>query len=586
LFGAVGRANVSPESSSVGNYQIVALLGRGGMGAVYRARDTRIGREVAVKVISASETGGVEEAGEARERFRREARSAGILSHPNIVTIHEFGETASLLYIVMELVTGPGLDHLMKHQQRLEPALIADVIRQTAAALDFAHRKGIVHRDIKPANIMMNEDGLVKVADFGIAKMLAEPTVTKTGLAVGSPVYMSPEQMRGVAVDGRADQFSLGVVAYELLTGTKPFHGDTLPAIMQKILFEQPVPAHAANPGLAEGVSQVLSRALQKDPAARFANCSEFAAELGLALGFAPQTVTHIATPAGRGEPVPRRSFAKLVAVSGGVAAFALAGVWGYLKVSGGSGKKTAGDGEQKQEQRQAPPPALSLASGDMVLVEAGEAAIGADRRAVRVEAYYIDKTEVTNRAYKQFCRESGYAAPPGLDAAAADLPVVNVSFEDAQAFARWAGKRLPSAAEWEKAARGAQGLTYPWGNDFRAGAANIPASAEAARNAVLAPADSGAAGASPYGALNLVGNVWEWVNAPATPPQGADFLAYGKMFKDLSPALSSTEPFFQVRGGSFRFYVPPGETPALVHDSSPIPARARKPDIGFRCVR
>ncbi len=551
------------------------------MGAVYRARDTRIGREVAVKVISAGEASGFQEAGEARERFRREARAAGILSHPNIVTIHEFGETDSLLYIVMELVTGPGLDHLMKQQQRLEPALIADVIRQTAAALDFAHRKGIVHRDIKPANIMMSEDGLVKVADFGIAKMIAEPTVTRTGLAVGSPVYMSPEQMRGAAVDGRADQFSLGVVAYELLTGAKPFTGDTLPAILQKILFEQPVPAHVMNPELGEGVSQALSRALQKEPDARFANCSEFAAELGLALGFAPQAMTQVKTPAAAPEAMPRRSFVKPAAVLGGAAVLVLAGVLGYLNIPRGTKVE-----KPKQVQPQRPPLVLSLASGDMVLVEAGEALLGAERRALRVESFYIDKTEVTNGAYRQFCRESGYAAPPGLEAAAADLPVVNVTFEDAQAFARWAGKRLPVSVEWEKAARGAQGLTYPWGNEFRAGAANIPASADAARKATLAPADSGAAGASPCGALNLVGNAWEWVNTPAIPPQGADFAAYQKMFKDLSPVLSPGEAFFQVRGGSFRFYVPAGETPALVYDSSPIPARARKPDIGFRCAR
>jgi formylglycine-generating enzyme required for sulfatase activity len=196
--------------------------------------------------------------------------------------------------------------------------------------------------------------------------------------------------------------------------------------------------------------------------------------------------------------------------------------------------------------------------------------------------SFYIDRTEVTNRAYAEFCRATGRAEPPE----APDLPVVNVSFEDAQAFARWAGKRLPTAAEWEQAARGLNGLVFPWGNDFRPGLANIPQSAAEARTASLSPAESNLPGASPCGALNMVGNVWEWVNTPAAPPQGGEFAAYREMFRDLTPALSPAEPYYQVRGGSYRFYIPLEQAPALVHDSSPVPARARKPDIGFRCAK
>jgi serine/threonine-protein kinase len=188
---------MEPPNQSIGHYRILTTLGKGGMGTVYRALDTRIGREVALKVVTPGGVNGPEDPREASDRFRREPRSAGILSHPNVVTIHEFGETDRLQYIVMELVGGPGLGHLMEQQGRLEPRFVADVIRQAGGALDYAHRKGIVHRGIKPGNIMLGEGGLVKVADFGIARMLLEPSVTRTGFAVGTPVCMSPEQMRG-----------------------------------------------------------------------------------------------------------------------------------------------------------------------------------------------------------------------------------------------------------------------------------------------------------------------------------------------------------------------------------------------------
>jgi formylglycine-generating enzyme required for sulfatase activity len=199
----------------------------------------------------------------------------------------------------------------------------------------------------------------------------------------------------------------------------------------------------------------------------------------------------------------------------------------------------------------------------------------------VLVEVFYIDKTEVTNRAYAGFCRATGRPLPEGP----AELPAVNVSFDDAQAFAQWAGKRLPTAGEWERAARGPKGLAFPWGNQLRDGVANIPSTPDAARSATLAPAGSHPEGASPFGALDMVGNVWEWVNTPASPPPGDEFAAYRSMFTDLSPPLTPSEPFYQVRGGSYRFYVPPENAAALVYDSSPVPARARKPDIGFRCA-
>jgi len=560
---------MEPQNQSIGNYQILSTLGRGGMGTVYRALDTRIGREVALKVVTPGDVNGPEDQREASDRFRREARSAGILSHPNLVTVHEFGETDRLLYIVMELVGGPGLDHLMKQQGRLEPRFVADVIRQAAGALDYAHRKGIVHRDIKPGNIMLGEGGLVKVADFGIAKMLMEPNVTRTGFAVGTPFYMSPEQVRGESLDGRADQYSLAVVAYELLSGAKPFSGDSLPATLHNVLFTSPAPVHTLNPSVPERATEVLSRAMSKDRAGRYNTCAEFAADFDAALGHAP-----LAPPAASPAAPARRSAWKLLLAAMVVVPMIAAGIALYLREA----PKQA----PNQAPHQVPAAALTLPAGDMVLVEAGDALLGRERQPVRVEAFYLDKTEVTNRAWAEFCRESGRAA----QLAAPELPAVNVSVEDAQAFARWAGKRLPTAVEWEKAARGARGWNFPWGDEFRPGLANLPQSPAEARSAALAAADSHAPGQSPCGALNLVGNVWEWVNTPATPPQGAEFTVYSQMFRDLAPPLSPTEPFFQARGGSYRFYLPAGEAAALAYDASPVPARARKPDIGFRCAK
>jgi formylglycine-generating enzyme required for sulfatase activity len=230
-------------------------------------------------------------------------------------------------------------------------------------------------------------------------------------------------------------------------------------------------------------------------------------------------------------------------------------------------------------------PALLSLPSGDMVYVDGGEALLGPNRKPAMVASFYIDKTEVSNRAYLDFCRATGHAPPKGIEKSPGENPVVNVTNADASSFCGWAEKRLPTAEEWEKAARGATGQSYPWGNDLDFDRANVPRDAAAARTAKLAPVTAYESGKSPCGALNMMGNAWEWVDAVAPAPSGEEFRMYQRIFRALVPPLSATEPFYYARGGSFQFVV---ATPAdLISDpGSPLPARALKPDVGFRCAR
>jgi serine/threonine-protein kinase len=259
----------------IGRYKIVRELGRGAMGVVYLATDPTIGRPVAIKTIRLDEVTNVEERARLRERLFREARSAGVLSHPGIVTIYDMEAQDDIAYIAMEYVNGPTLDQLINGQPLASDRMFS-ILGQTAVALDYAHQKGIVHRDIKPANIMVTEDGSAKITDFGIAKISTNEQFTMTGAIVGTPHYMAPEQVQGLAVDGRADQFSLAVIAFEMLTGEKPFTGEQLTTVVYKIVAEEPVPAHRLNSTLNQGITNVLRRALAKKPDARYANCQKF----------------------------------------------------------------------------------------------------------------------------------------------------------------------------------------------------------------------------------------------------------------------------------------------------------------------
>jgi formylglycine-generating enzyme required for sulfatase activity len=219
-----------------------------------------------------------------------------------------------------------------------------------------------------------------------------------------------------------------------------------------------------------------------------------------------------------------------------------------------------------------------------MVFVPGAEALLGPNLKRTFVGEFYIDKVEVTNQTFLEFCQATGHPLPPGIRLAPSDNPVVNVTNDDARSFCRWAGKRLPTPEEWEKAARGANGQLYPWGSQLDYALANVPRDDSAAKAAKLASAMAYESGKSPYGALNMLGNAWEWVDAVAPVPHGDEFRVYLRTFRDLVPPLSATEPFYYARGGSYEF-VDPNPAELISDPGSPLPARARKPDVGFRCA-
>lgn len=267
----------------IGRYRIIGELGRGAMGVVYHATDPAIGRSVAIKTIRIRDINDTRQREKLRERLFREARSAGVLSHPNIVTIYDMDEVDGLAYIAMAYVNGPTLEKILGSEEPLSGAKMLRILRQTALALDYAHGRGIVHRDVKPANIMTDEDGAVKITDFGIAKITAVSGMTETRTVVGTPNYMSPEQVQGLVVDGRSDQFSLAVIAYEILTGERPFLGEHLSTVVYKIVNEEPVDAHRINGTLTPQIHEVLRRGLSKKAEDRFPTCSNFVGALEMA---------------------------------------------------------------------------------------------------------------------------------------------------------------------------------------------------------------------------------------------------------------------------------------------------------------
>lgn len=709
-----------------GKYRLEEKLGEGGMGTVYRAKHVLIQNDLAVKVLHSSLVADRH----AVARFQREATAAARIKHPNAVGVTDFGRTEDeIVYIVMELFIGKSLRDVIEQQGPLEAERAVTIIRQVCLALDAAHRSGVIHRDVKPDNIVIEENSgqgeMVKVLDFGIAKLKDGPSgepggrLTRQGVIIGSPHYLSPEQCQNSELDARSDIYSLGIVLYEMFTGDVPFKAPTPIAVAMMHTTEKPPHVKEKREDLPDPIANVVMRALEKTPANRPQSAIELAQELERACLEAGVTVPPLPgataaftlgsennndyqtrqmatvkasvkhsgsmsavkpeTPAkpgtgaisptngaanngtGKGSrdlpPAPSAKFSTTSSLSPEKASKPTPGsLTGGLTPNTPSGQYDPDapsfiSAIPSYPPASATPPAISLgntsptnllsfgqldqpSSSSQSFIKIGVAAavvivlgvviayfaffrtpaptktgnnnvdpsvntppgmifikgssftmghnasdkqsdiekFSGPEHSVTVASFYIDKTEVTNQEYKKFVDATHHPAPsnwkdnqfpPGGDLE----PVVNVTWTDADAYAKWAGKRLPTEAEWEYAARGTDGRAYPWGNEWLEG---VAVSNELPGKDVHT-VGSLPKGASPFGVLDMAGNVGEWTDD--------DFVSYPGNTDQIDPKYKGNKVF---RGGSF------------TNDKKYLTTYFRnwvKPTIsdkalGFRCVK
>jgi formylglycine-generating enzyme required for sulfatase activity/tRNA A-37 threonylcarbamoyl transferase component Bud32 len=534
-------------------YFISTRIGKGAMGTVYRATDTKTGQEVALKVIYSELA--VDPA--MLERFKREGDALRQLKHPNIVEFVDAFEHDEQYVIVMEYLSGGSLFDLL-----LEGSLPIERVRQIALdlcdALIRAHRLNIIHRDIKPENVMMNQNGTPKLADFGLARLSHDTRMTRSGTQFGTPHYMAPEAWEGKTLDAQADIWSLGILMFEMLTGQVPFHGDTPLAVMNKVFTSQPSRIKKLRSNLPPSLVKIIRRMLARDKKQRYQTMREVAVDL----------------ERNQAAPLPISAKTKRVAagfifivglVAGGVI---LADNW--LSPQGSAAPLTT----QATTQEPILPAATELAAvtetpalgigssmigedgATLMFVPAGEFIMGNDSNEdaepihrVDVDGFWIDQTEVTNAMYEK-CVDAGACKQPRNtnsnlhpvyygNSEFDDYPMIRVDWNTAKAYCSWAGRELPTEAQWEKAARGTAARIYPWGNDLPNGSRlNYNNDVGDATRVGNYPD-----GASIYGVLDMAGNVWEWTGTLYKPyPYEAD---------DGREDLSSSEARV-LRGGAW----------------------------------
>jgi len=537
-------------------YQVDRAIGQGGFAAVYLVRDLTLKRPLAVKVLSPD----LVLSTTARERFRREAETVAQLSHPHIVPLHFIGDAQDVVYLAMTFVDGESLADRIARDGPLDPEEAARILREVASALDLAHRRGVIHRDIKPQNVLLErETGRSLVTDFGIARTAESASITATGMVVGTPTYMSPEQVTGGTVDNRSDLYALGVMGYEMLAGRPPFAGSTPTEILMKRVAEPAAPVEKARPDTPPPLAAVVNRCLEQDPAKRFNTGSEIVRALGGATTPSGAQPTAEARRARRA----RRPLVPALAVG----AVVLLAAVGALLLKG------------RTPQRRTPPAAPAAPAG-MVLVPPGTYTIGRNdgppwerpAHPVTLTAFYIDRTEVTVGAFRRLVAATGGPGVWGaIPAATVDssLPVTGISWPRASSYCGLAHPpdgRLPTEEEWEAAARGTAGRTYPWGPAWDGGAANTAS----ARRGGPAPVGSFPRGNTPDGIEDLIGNVWEWTASHAIAYAGG-----------VAPPRSTPDDFV-IRGGAF-------DTPDAIADAARRgylpPMSTQLASTGFRCV-
>ena len=640
---------------SLGRYHILEQLGEGGMATVYKAYDTRLERDVAVKIIR-TEKLTFETMSKTLKRFEREAKALAKLTHPNIVPISDYGEHEGKPYLVMPYLPGGTLKGRLGKPIPWEESV--RLLIPIARALHYAHQQGIIHRDVKPSNILITQSGEPMLTDFGIAKILSDTEetadLTGTGVGIGTPEYMAPEQFQG-KTGPQADIYALAVVLYEMLTGRKPYTADTPAAIIIKQATEPlPRPGQFA-PGLPDVVEKVLFKALAKKPEDRYAEMAAFVAALERLLTVSPlpssrpepsrrvgegpgvlrsplpslgegpgvreDSMATIEQEATRDEiektpapPAPAMPEDSQATIDQGAAGEAVLKRADHRETppapSAPRRRDAAPPGPPAEKKRRwqpwaaglggllllliciiglviiysnlpaekrflnpnlpqgglAPTPSFGswLRERDgmvMVYVPEGNFSMGADNNGVLVappvhtvylDAYWIDQTEVTNAMYA-LCVSAGACQLPSSYSSStrssfygnsqyADYPVIYVSWNDANTYCEWAGAHLPTEAEWEKAARGTDGRTYPWGNNAPTCAlANSWGSNGTCVDDTTA-VGSYPAGVSPYGALDMAGNVDEWVadwysdTSPSSTPTSGGLWRGGSWFNDVGP--------------------------------------------------
>ena len=603
-------------------YRIIRRLGGGGMGTVFLAEQIAVGnRPVALKVLLRK----LLDDPEFLLRFHNEAASTGRIHHPNVVTIYESGQADDgTPYIAMEYLEGGTLRDELKDRGALSVAETVEIIQQVARGLNAAHKLGTIHRDLKPDNIFLTRgdegDLVIKIGDFGIAKLRESATHTIIGTVLGTPAYMSFEQaagMRSDELDARSDVYSLGVVVYEMLTGRVPFHSDTPLGYVRKHLTEEPPPFRAVKPDLPAlpQLERVVLKALRKDRDQRCASALEFARELAEAAGGTQPTVplpqTRVVPPEGPAPAAPappvlpqavapslpkpaaapppqlrptpaRASRAKYVIFAFLVLAAAGTGIWSWWQ-------------SRLQPQVESKPPSESGAKtptppDGMIYIPGGSFTMGLNNaedpeetpaHSINVASFCLDETLVTNAQYGEFVRAVARKPPPNWSAGSypagkANWPVTQVSWEDAQAYCKWKSKRLPTEAEWEYAARGTDGRLYPWGDEFKAALVNSLEAGLGHPEPVHAPRldidqfHRSYLAASPFGVLHMSGNVWQWCADDYKPYPGH------------TPAFEIPAGVKVIRGGSFKSDKDHVTTTTRNLD---IPT-TRSPAIGFRCAR
>ena len=536
-----------------GPYECYHYLG-GNLAEVYLARDLRTGFNRAVKVLG----GGYGVGSELMQRFVAEGRAALQCSHPNIVMTYEAEQAEGLAYIAMEQLQGATLKTLLERGElRAVPELIP-IAWQVACGLLYLHQRSIIHRDIKPENVHIEPSGHAKIFDFGVARQ-KDQQITREGQLVGTPLYMAPEQVRHEPVTAASDVYSFGVLLFVMFTGRFPIRGVSREELFAAVVFYPPDLSPLEGKGIPPAVVELITQCLHKQPELRPASFAEIEARLRSMVSI-PVTVPGVArvpgvprVPEGR---APRGRFNWPLLLLG------------MLLLAG------AGLGATWFMNRPKPVETRVLTKGVyMLLVPAGPARLGGERRTVQVGGFYIDRTEVSNEAYREFSTATHRELPSSSRELPANFPIVNVAYEDAVAFCAWADKRLPTDVEWEKAARGEEGRLYPWGEEPRVDLANVPHGNEPHE---IQPVESNLSGASPYGAINMLGNVWEWVEKPEQLELGdlREFV--------LDPPATREERAVQMRGGSFQHGIDLGRA---VWDFAVAPARLKRGDVGFRCA-